>query len=79
MSTIQKWFASHSISTHTLASAWVAATALWYTNKDFKDYVWGIYVALPRSVHGVIAGVVIPALLYWQAKKHLTNQVSTEK
>ncbi len=77
MNAIKKWFLSHSINAHTFNSAWIAADALWYTNKDFKDYVWGVYVALPRPIHGIIAGVAVPVLVYWGVKKRFTNQEKT--
>ena len=76
MDAIKNWFRSHSISAHTITSVWIAADALWYTNKDFKDYVWGIYIALPRPIHGIIAGVILPALIYWQARAKLRSPQS---
>ena len=72
MKTIQAWFKEHSVHTHTLVALWLGAETLWYTNPDFKSYVWGIYHALPRPLYAAIQGIGIPVALYAMAKNKLT-------
>jgi hypothetical protein len=70
--TIKTWLASKKISAHTLATVWVGATILWSTSPPFHDYLMGIYNALPKGVHQFIAGVIVPALIYWHVQKTTT-------
>lgn len=71
MTVVRNWLQTHSISSHTIAVAWITATALWASDPAFKNYVWGIYAECPKSVHDFVAGILIPLLVYWQAKKRL--------
>ena len=72
MNAIKQWYGNHTITAHTVASAWVFLTGLWYFSPPFHDYVVGIYNGLPKNLHSLIAGVVVPALIYWRTQKKTT-------
>lgn len=72
MNKLKQWLANHSISAKTVASAWVFLTGMWYAAPAFHDYVMSAYSALPKGVHGFIAGVVVPALIFWKTQKRTT-------
>lgn len=69
MNKIKLFLANHSISAKTVASAWAAVTVLFYTSQPFHDYIMGGYNALPKGIHGFIAGVAVPALIFWKTQK----------
>lgn len=72
MNTINKWLSNHSISAKTVASAWAFVTTLFYLNPQFHDYIMGVYNGLPKGIHGFMAGVAIPALIFWKTQKRTT-------
>lgn len=72
MDAIKKWLSNHSISAKTVASAWAFVTALFYINPQFHDYIMGAYNGLPKGIHGFMAGVAIPALIFWKTQKRTT-------
>lgn len=69
MDALKQWLASHSITAKTFASAWIFIDALFYASQPFHDYVMNAYSALPKGIHGLLAGVVIPALIFWRTQK----------
>lgn len=71
-----KWYSMHSISAKSVASVWIFLTGMWVSVPAFKDYVFGIYNALPHGLHAFIAGVVVPALIFWRTQRKTT--VSSE-
>lgn len=72
MNSIKTFLSNHSISAKTVASAWLFLTGLWYAAPAFHDYVLNAYNALPKGIHGFIAGVVIPGLIFWRTQKRTT-------
>lgn len=73
MNKIRQFLADHKLSAHTLAAIAAAATTLWATDPAFKDYVFGLYNAVPKGVHEFIVGVGIPVLVYWKSQKKAAN------
>lgn len=63
------WLSKHSITSKTVASAWLFAVALYYASQPFHDYVTWVYSEIPKPIHGFIAGVVVPACLFWKTWK----------
>lgn len=72
MKPVQQWFANHSISAKSVASGWAFITALFYLNPQFHDYILSAYNGLPKGIHGFVAGVAIPALIFWKTQKRTT-------
>jgi hypothetical protein len=72
MNSIKQWLSNHSISAKTVASAWAFVTALWYISPPFHDYVKSAYDGLPKGIHGFVAGVAVPALIFWRTQKKTT-------
>jgi len=72
MNAIPKFLANHSISAKTVASAWAFVTALFYISPQFHDYILAAYNGLPKGIHGFVAGVAIPALIFWRTQKRTT-------
>lgn len=73
MCKLKDWLAQHKISAHSLAGAWVFLTGLWATNQAFRDYVYGLYAQTPKFVHEFIAGVIVPALIFWKSQRSDSN------
>ena len=69
MNALKQWLSTHSITAKTFVSGWIFIDALFYTSPQFHDYVLNAYNALPAGLHGVIAGVLIPALIFWRTQK----------
>jgi hypothetical protein len=69
MNMLKQWFAAHTISAKSVAAAWVFVDALFYASQPFHDYVTNAYNALPKGVHGFLAGVIIPAFIFWRSQK----------
>lgn len=72
MDSVKQWLANHSISAKTVVTVWLFVSGLWAFSPQFKDYVYGIYAALPHGVHNFIAAVVIPGLIFWRTQKRTT-------
>jgi hypothetical protein len=72
ITSVKQWLANHSLSSKTVATVWVFVVSMWYTQPAFHDYVLGIYNTLPKGLHGLIAGVVVPALIFWKSQKGIT-------
>lgn len=72
MNAIKQWLANHSVSSQTVSAVWLFITGAFYTQPAFHDYVVGVYTALPKSIHGIIAGVVVPLLIFWRTQKRTT-------
>lgn len=69
INSIKSWLAKQRFSSKTIASVWVVIVGMWYTQPAFHDYVLSVYGSLPKGLHGLIAGVVVPALLFWKSQK----------
>jgi len=72
MNFISQWLSNHSISAKSVASGWAFLTGLFYFSPQFHDYVMNAYSGLPKGIHGFIAGVAIPALIFWKTQKRTT-------
>lgn len=72
LAAIKKFFANHSISAKSVSTAWVFVTGMWYFSPPFHDYVMNAYGSLPKGIHGIIAGVIVPALIFWRTQKKTT-------
>jgi hypothetical protein len=66
---LQTWLSKHSISSKTIASVWLFIVAMFYAEPSFREYVKQAYTHLPLWLHGFIAGVVLPACLFWKTWK----------
>lgn len=69
MNTVKTWLAAHSITAKTVSAAWIFVTGMYYAQPAFHDFVTGAYAALPKGIHAVIAGILIPALIFWKSQK----------
>lgn len=76
MNQIKQFLSNHSISAKTVASIWLFITGLWYASPQFHDYVLSGYNALPKGVHGFLAGVAIPALIFWRSQKAPASSIA---
>lgn len=72
MNKIKLWLANHSISAKTAASGWLFVVGMFYAVPPFHDYVMNAYAGLPKGIHGFIASVVIPGLIFWKTQKRTT-------
>ena len=72
---MKQFLARHSISAKTFASAWLFIVGLWTFSSDFRGYFTAIYDALPKGVHHLLAGLVIPALVFWNSRRQLTASI----
>ena len=73
---IKAWLKAHSITSQSVASAWVAAVLLYSNNPAFHDYVKNAYAALPKGFHSFVAGIVIPVAIFWRST-HTTTVTAT--
>lgn len=73
---IKAFLKAHSVSSQTIASAWVCAVLLYSNNPAFHDYIKNAYAALPHGLHSFIAGIVIPVAIFWRTTH--TTKVSAE-
>lgn len=73
MNTITAWLKSHSITSHSIVVAWAFLTGLYATQPAFHDFIVKMYTDMPKSVHEIIAGVLIPGLVYYKATKGQTT------
>lgn len=76
MNAIKDWFMAHSVSAKTVSSAWLFLLGMYYASPPFHDYILDAYNALPRGVHAFLAGVLIPALIFWRTT-HSTSVTAT--
>ena len=76
MNTIKAWLKAHSISSQSVAAAWVMATVLYNTNPDFAAYCGQIYRAIPHGLHSFVVGFVVPIAIFWKST-HTTTVTAT--
>jgi hypothetical protein len=69
MDKFKAWLASHKISAKTVAASWAFVTALYYSQPAFHNYVMNAYSHIPKGIHAFIAGVIVPALIFWKSQK----------
>lgn len=66
---IKAWAQAHSITSQSIAGAWVAATLVYANDPAFHDYVKNAYAALPHGLHSFVAGVVIPFAIFYRSRR----------
>lgn len=76
MKAIQSWLKAHSITSQSVAYAWVAAVMLYSNNPDFHSYIQAAYSALPKGLHSFIVGIAIPVAIFWRTT-HVTTVTAT--
>ena len=76
MTFIATWLKAHSISSKSVATAWLMVVFLYANNPAFHDYIVAAYAALPRGFHSFIAGIVVPVAIFWRTTH--TTKVSAE-
>ena len=76
MNAIKAWLKAHSITSKTVASAWIAATFLYNTNPDFKTYCQTMYASIPNGLHSFVVGFVVPVAIFWRST-HTTTVTAT--
>lgn len=76
MNAIKAWLKAHSISSKTIAVAWINADLLYSNNRAFHDYVKNAYAALPHGLHSFLVGIVIPVAIFWRSTH--TTRVTAE-
>lgn len=67
MNGIKAWLAAHSITSQSVASAWIAATFLYNTNPQFKAYLQTLYGDIPHGLHSFVVGIVVPVAIFWRS------------
>ena len=72
---MKAFLARHSITAKSFAGTWLFIVGLWTFSGDFRAYVMSIYGALPKGLHEILAGLVVPALLFWNTRRQLTASV----
>jgi hypothetical protein len=76
MNAIKQWLNAHSITSQSVAAAWVGATFLYNTNPDFKAYLQQLYGDIPHGLHSFVVGFVVPVAIFWRSTH--TTKVTAE-
>lgn len=69
MDKFKAWLTAHKISAHSLVGVWLFLTGLFASNPEFKGYVLSLYAKTPGYVHEFVAGVIVPAIIYYRSQK----------
>jgi hypothetical protein len=69
MDKFKAWLAAHKITAHSLVAVWVFLTGLFASNPAFKSYVLSLYGKTPAFLHEFVAGVIVPAIIYYRSQK----------
>lgn len=78
MDAIKKWLKAHSISSQSVAGAWIMATVLYNTNPDFAAYCGLMYRAIPKGLHSFLVGFVVPVAIFWKSTHSTTVSATVE-
>jgi len=73
---LKAWLSAHSITSQTVASAWIGATFLYNTNPDFKNYCQNAYGMIPHGLHSFVVGIIVPVAIFWRST-HTTTVTAT--
>jgi hypothetical protein len=73
---LKAWLKAHSITSQTVASAWIGATFLYNTNPDFKSYCQTLYGMIPHGLHSFVVGIIVPVAIFWRST-HTTTVTAT--
>jgi len=76
VSTVKAWLRAHSITSQSIASAWIFFTVLYNTNPEFKSYCQSAYAMIPHGLHSFLVGFLVPVAIFWRSTH--TTKVSAE-